>query len=185
MEILLVLLVVVLVIGGLIVGLYNSLIQKKNLVDEGWSGIDVQLKRRYDLIPNIVETVKGYAKHEASTLEEVVKLRNTAMGMSNSDPAARVETENQISGALKTIFALAESYPDLKANQNFLDLQNTLTTVEGDLQNARRYYNGTVRDFNTAIQMFPASMIAGMLGFKARDFFAAGEEEKQNVKVAF
>jgi LemA protein len=176
---------VILLLVVVAVGMYNSLIQKRNVVDEGWSGIDVQLKRRYDLIPNLVETVKGYAKHEAGTLEEVVKLRNSAMSMSGADVASREGTENQISQALKSIFALAESYPDLKANQNFLDLQGSLTAIESDLQNARRYYNGTVRDYNTTIQMFPGSIFAGIFGFAARAFFAASEDEKQNVKVAF
>lgn len=185
MEILLVLLGIVLVLVFVGIGIYNSLIQKRNIVDEGWSGIDVQLKRRYDLIPNLVETVKGYAKHEAGTLEEVIKLRNAAMSNSGGDVASRVGAENQLSQSLKSIFALAESYPDLKANQNFLDLQGSLTAIEGDLQNARRYYNGTVRDFNTSVQMFPGSVFANIFGFKARDFFEAGEEEKQNVKVSF
>lgn len=186
MEILIVLgCLVLLVLGlvGAVVALYNSLVQSKILVDEAWSGIDVQLKRRYDLIPNIVETVKGYAKHEKDTLTKVTELRSSAMSAVSVEEKGKLE--GQLSQALKTLFAVAENYPDLKANQNFLDLQGTLTAIEEEIQGARRYYNGSVRDFNTKIMVFPNNLLAGMFGFKAREFFAAEEGEKQNVKVDF
>lgn len=170
-------------VGGWIALLYNSLVRLRVLVDEAWSGIDVQLKRRYDLIPNLVETVKGYAKHEKSTFEEVTKLRNMAMKAEN--PEEKGKLENQLTTTLKTLFAVAENYPELKANQNFIDLQKQLSEIEDNIQSARRYYNGSVRDFNTKVQVFPTNLIAGMLGFTAREFFEAEEEEKENVKVDF
>lgn len=185
-----VLLLILVVVGGgvvllalIVAALYNSLVKLKVLVDEAWSGIDVQLKRRYDLIPNLVETVKGYAKHEKKTFEEVTALRTAAMEA--QDPEAKGKAENMLAGALKTLFAVAENYPELKANQNFLDLQGQLTEIETEIQSARRYYNGSVRDFNTKIMVFPNNLIAGMLGFSAREFFEADEEEKENVKVDF
>lgn len=171
------------IIGVMIVGLYNSLIKLKNKCEEGWADIDTQLKRRYDLIPNLVETVKGYAKHESGTLEKVIEARNIAMKAET--PQDKEKAENAISGALKTIFALSESYPDLKANQNFLDLQKTLKEIEEHLQLSRRYYNATVRDFNTKIEVFPNNLLAGMFKFTKRDFFQANEGEKENVKVSF
>lgn len=184
------LLLVLLVLGGgllflvlIVVGLYNSVARLKILVDEAWSGIDVQLKRRYDLIPNLVETVKGYAKHERKTYEKIAELRTSAMKATS--PEEKGKLENQLSGALKTLFAVAENYPQLRANENFLSLQGELSGIESELQGARRYYNGAVRDFNTKIIMFPNNIIAGMLGFKAREFFEAEEGEKQNVKVDF
>lgn len=172
------------ILAVLIVGLYNSLVRLKNKCQEAWSDIDTQLKRRYDLIPNLVETVKGYASHEQDTLEKVIQARNTAMN-AKSLPE-KEQAENAITGALKTIFALAENYPDLKANQNFLDLQNTLTEIEEHIQLSRRYYNATVRDFNTKIEVFPNNLIAGPFGFQKREFFEVdGEEERKNVKVDF
>ena len=174
------LLVVVLIAG---VAIYNGLVQAKVLVDEGWSGIDVQLKRRYDLIPNLVETVKGYAKHESETFTKVAQLRTAAMAATGIEEKGKLE--NQLSATLKTLFAVAENYPELKANQNFLDLQGTLTGIEEEIQGSRRYYNGTVRDFNTKIMVFPNNIFAGILGFKTREFFAAEEEAKANVKVDF
>lgn len=183
MSILIYILLAIAVIAVLIVGLYNSIIRLRNKCDEGWADIDTQLKRRYDLIPNLVETVKGYAAHEATTLEKVVEARNIAMKATT--PQEREQAENAITGALKTIFALSESYPDLKANQNFLDLQKNLKEVEDHLQLSRRYYNATVRDFNTKIEVFPNNMIANMFKFAKRDFFQAEEGEKQNVKVNF
>ncbi len=187
MEILIVLLLVC--GGGLVVallfgiGIYNGLVQLKVLVDEAWSGIDVQLKRRYDLIPNLVETVKGYAKHEKETFEKIAQLRTAAMSATSVEEKGKLE--NQLSSSLKTLFAVAENYPELKANTNFLDLQTTLTNIEGEIQGSRSYYNGTVRDFNTKIMVFPNNLFAGMLGFKTREFFAAEEEAKANVKVDF
>lgn len=175
--------VLVLVLAGLVIMLYNSIIQLKVLVDEAWSGIDVQLKRRYDLIPNLVATVKGYAKHEQQTFEKVAELRTSAMNAKTV--AEKSKAEGMLTETLKTLFAVAEAYPELKANQNFLDLQGTLNEIEGEIQGARRYYNGTVRDFNTKIMVFPNNIIANMLGFKAREFFMAEEEAKANVKVDF
>ena len=183
MEIILVCLGLLVVIGIVIALLYNSLVQLKILVDEAWSGIDVQLKRRYDLIPNLVETVKGYAKHESATFEKIAQLRSAAMNATGIEEKGQLE--NQLSSTLKTLFAVAENYPELKANQNFLDLQSQLSSIENEIQGARRYYNGTVRDYNTKILVFPNNLLAGMLGFKAREFFAAEEEAKQNVKVDF
>ena len=176
---------VALVIGLLvfIVGLYNGLIKLKVLVDEAWSGIDVQLKRRYDLIPNLVETVKGYAKHEKETFEKIAELRTAAMR--TDSVAEKSKLENQLTGALKTLFAVAENYPELKANENFKELQGTLNEIENEIQGSRRYYNGAVRDFNTKIMVFPNNLIAGMLGFTSREFFEADEEERKNVKVDF
>jgi LemA protein len=181
---LLIILGAIAVIAFAAIGIYNGLVTLKNKVDEGWADIDTQLKRRYDLIPNMLETVKGYAKHEKSTLEEVTKARNMAMGAAS--PEEKAKAENMLSGALKTIFALAENYPDLKANQNFLDLQQTLKEIEEHIQLSRRYYNATVRDFNTKIEIFPNNMLAGMMGFSKRQFFEIEKpEEKENVKVQF
>lgn len=176
-------LLAVAIIAVFAVSLYNSLVTLKNKCEEGWADIDTQLKRRYDLIPNLVETVKGYAKHESGTLESVIEARNIAMKAET--PQEKEKAENAITGALKTIFALSESYPDLKANQNFLDLQKTLKEVEEHLQLSRRYYNATVRDFNTKIEVFPNNLLAGMFKFAKRDFFQANEGEKENVKVSF
>lgn len=181
---LIVIVVGLIVIAGFIIGIYNGLVILKNKVDEGWADIETQLKRRYDLIPNMLETVKGYAKHEKETLENVTKARTAAM--SATDPDQKAEAENMLSGALKTLFAVAENYPDLKANQNFLELQQTLKEVEEHLQLSRRYYNATVRDFNTKIEIFPNNLFAGMLGFAKRKFFEiTREEERENVKVDF
>lgn len=165
-------------------GMYNSLVTLKNKVDEAWSDIDTQLKRRYDLIPNIVETVKGYAKHEKSTFEEVTKARN--MAMDAKTVPEQQKAENMLSGALKSLFALSENYPELKANQNFLNLQETLKEVEDNIQHSRRFYNATVRDMNTKIEVFPSNIIANMFSFKKRDFFEIEDKkEKENVKVSF
>lgn len=175
---------VVVLIAFFAMGVYNGLIQLKNKVDEAWADIETQLKRRYDLIPNIVETVKGYAGHEKSTLENVIKARNSAMNAGTF--ADKAQAENALSGTLKSLFALAENYPDLKANQNFLDLQQTLKDVEDHLQLSRRYYNATVRDFNTKTEVFPNNIFAGIFNFKRRDFFQTdSEEERKNVKVSF
>jgi LemA protein len=156
--------------------LYNSLVKLRVMADGAWADIDVQLKRRHDLIPNLVETVKGYASHERGTLEAVIAARSKAM--SAQGVAERSEAEGQLTGALKSLFALAESYPQLRATENFGQLQSTLAQVEDALQNARRYYNAVVRDYNTRIQQFPGNLIAGSFGFRRRDFFEAGEEER-------
>jgi LemA protein len=183
MPILWILLIIVVVIVGWLVGVYNRLVGMKMKVDEAWSDIDVQTKRRYDLIPNIVETVKGYASHEAGVFEEVTKARSVAMGATN--PAAKAEAENMLAGTLKSLFAVAENYPELKANVNFLDLQKTLADIEDKIQAARRFYNGNVRDFNTQILVFPNNMVANMLGFSKREFFEAEAAAKENVQVKF
>jgi len=163
---------------------YNGLVTLKNRTDEAWSDIDVQLKRRYDLIPNLVNTVKGYVTHEQGTLEKVTQARNAAMS-NQGDAHARAETENMLSSTLKSIFALSEAYPDLKANQNFLKLQDELSDTENKIQASRRFYNGNVRDFNTKIETFPTNLIGSMLHFVKYTFFEAQESEKANVQVNF
>lgn len=167
-----------------IIGTYNGLIRLKNQVAEAWSDIDVQLKRRYDLIPNLVETVKGYATHEREAFENVTKARSNAMGATT--PEAKGQAENMLTGALKSVFALAEAYPDLKANQNFAKLQDELSDTENKIQASRRFYNGNVRDFNTRLQQFPTNMFGSWLGFSSREFFAVeNDTEKQPVAVKF
>ena len=166
-----------------VVSLYNRLVRLKNQAEEGWSGISVQLKRRYDLIPNLVNCVKGYAAHEKETLEKVIEKRNQAM--SAQAPAEKAMAENEFSQTIKSLFALGESYPDLKANTTFIELQHSLNTVEDDLQNARRYYNATVRNLNTAIASFPSNIVARKFGFEKKDFFDINDAEKQNVTVLF
>lgn len=175
---------IVVVIGGWLMMTYNGLVNLRNMMQEGWSGIDVQLKRRFDLIPNLVETVKGYAAHEKETPQNVTEAR-TAVTNAGSDTEARLQAENMLTGTLRTLFAVAESYPDLKANTNFLQLQEQLANIENDLQMARRYYNGTVRNLNNGIQKFPAVLIARSFGFKEATFFQVEEEAKQTPKVSF
>ena len=178
---------VIIILAIAVIGMYNALIKLKNRVDEAWSDIDVQLKRRYDLIPNLVETVKGYAAHEKETLEKVVQARNQAMATQfGGDAKKQVEAENALSSTLKSIFALSENYPDLKANTNFIELQRELSDTENKIQAARRFYNGNVRDFNTKLEVFPTNIMAGMLGFKSREYFEIeNKEEKENLKVKF
>jgi LemA protein len=159
--------VVVLII--VLVAIYNGLIKSRVRVDEAWSDINVQLKRRYDLIPNLVETVKGYAKHESGVFEAVTAARTAAMNAGGI--AQQADAENQLAGTLKSLFAVAEAYPDLKANTNFLDLQTQVTDTEDKIQAARRFYNGNVRDYNIKLQVFPTNIIGGALGFTHRDFF--------------
>ncbi len=182
-----VVLIVITALMAIIIGLYNSLIRLKNRVDESWSDIDVQLKRRYDLIPNLVETVKGYAAHERETLEKVTKARTDAMSAQQSgDTKKQAEAENMLSSTLKSIFALSENYPNLKANQNFLELQRDLSDTENKIQAARRFYNGNVRDFNTKLQIFPTNIFGKILGFKNREYFEIEEaKEREAVKVKF
>ena len=163
--------------------LYNSLVRLKVAADSAWSDIEVQLKRRYDLIPNLVETVKGYAAHESGTLEAVVTARSRAM--SAQGPAQKAGAENLLTGTLKSLFALAESYPQLRAADNFGQLQNSLSDVEEDVQNARRYYNAVVRDLNTRIAMFPTNLIARSFGFRPRDFFEIADAEREVPRVSF
>jgi LemA protein len=176
------LIIILAVIFGVIV-MYNGLIRLKNRVDEAWSDIDVQLRRRHDLIPNLINTVKGYAAHEKEVFEKVTEARTRAIGAGTADEKAKAE--NVLSGALKSLFAVAEAYPDLKANQNFLELQRELTDTEDKIMAARRFYNGNVRDFNTKIQAFPTNIFAGMLNFTKRDFFQAEESEKELPNVQF
>jgi LemA protein len=150
---------------------YNNLVSNRQLTREGWSGIDVQLKRRADLIPNLVETVKGYMGHERGTLDEVTNARTAAQGAASASPEERAKIEGQLSGALGRLFAVAEAYPDLKANTTFLELQGALQTVENDLQMARRYYNGTARNYNTAVQSFPSNILANSFHFDTVEYF--------------
>ena len=182
-----VLAVIVIVVLWAIVS-YNSLVTLTNRAKEAWADIQVQLKRRYDLIPNLVETVKGYAAHESSAFENVTKARAAAMGASNSTPSAQAQAENQLSGTLKSLFAISEAYPELKANQNFLQLQQELGDTEDKIQASRRFYNTTVMSLNTAEQSFPGSLIASSFGFKPMDLFQLGEADaaaSQPVKVQF
>lgn len=174
---------VLVLIVFLLIGMYNSLVQLRVRADNSWSDIDVQLKRRHDLIPNLVETVKGYATHEKGTFEDIAKFRS--MAMQATSPADKAAAENQLTGALKSLFAVAENYPDLKASQEFTQLQNSLSEVEDTIQNSRRYYNAVVRDLNTKIQSFPTNLLAGMFGFQQRQFFEADAGDREPVAVKF
>jgi len=182
--ILIVLLVVVVVVALWFIGIYNGLIKLRVRTNEAWSDIDVQLKRRYDLIPNLINTVKGYATHEKELFENVTKARSNAMNAQN--PEEKAGAENMLSGALKSLFAVSENYPDLKANTNFLELQRELSDTENKIQASRRFYNGNVRDLNTKIQIFPDSIVAGILNIQKREFFEIDEpKEKETPKVEF
>ncbi|MEO8933068.1 MAG: LemA family protein [Xanthomarina sp.] len=185
MGILLILLAVVAVVGFMLVGIFNRFVKNKNVVKDAWSNIDVALKRRYDLIPNLVEIVKGYAEHEKSTLENVIKARNAAMSVPSDDINAQIKAENQLQQTLRSIFALSEAYPDLKANKGFLDLQDKLNEIEENLERSRRYYNGTVRENNIYGESFPGVLFAGMFSYKHFDFFEVDAVERENVKVSF
>jgi LemA protein len=181
---LLAVLVVLVLVIIFLVGMYNSLVRLKVQCDNAWADIDVQLKRRYDLIPNLVETVKGYAAHEKDTLEGVINARNRAM--TATAPAEKAEAENMLTGALKSLFALAEAYPQLRAIESFTSLQNSLSQIEDTVQNARRYYNAVVRDLNTKIEQFPTNMMANLAGFKERQFFeVSAPAEREAPKVSF
>ena len=182
--------IVIIVIVGLlllavfyVIGVYNNLVNARNKVDNQFSQIDVQLKRRADLIPNLVETVKGYAKHEEGTLKEVVEARNKAVNANGVN--AKIEAEGELSGALNKLFALTEAYPELKANENFLSLQNDLKDTEDKVTYARQFYNDTAMSFNNLVEMFPSNIIASMFRFKKYDFFEASEKEKETPKVKF
>lgn len=177
MTVLWIILGVVVLFGLFIWATYNSLVTLRVRVDEAWSDITVQLKRRLDLIPNLIESVKGYAKHESGVFTAVTEARANALNAKGVKETA--VAENQFEGALKSLFAVAESYPDLKANQNFLQLQDELVDTEDKIQASRRFYNGGVRDLNTKIQTFPANAVAGMFGFKSRVFFELGEDEQK------
>lgn len=183
MAILLVLIVIVVLLVIVFVVMYNGLVALKNKVEAAWAQIDVQLTRRSDLIPNLVETVKGYAAHERETLDAVIKARN--MAQQASGPAEAAAADNMLTGALKSVFALSEAYPDLKANQNFLALQEELTGTEDKIAYARQFYNDTVNKYNTKIQSMPSNIIAGMFHFTEREYFEAAGEARGPVNVQF
>ena len=181
-------LIIILVVIGLLifwaVGIYNGLVRKRIVIANAWSQIDVQLKRRHDLIPNLVETVKGYASHEKETLERVIQARNAALAASDkNDVAGQAQAENVLSGALRQIFALSESYPDLKANQNFSQLQEEITSTENRISFSRQHYNDSTAVYNTAIAQVPANIIAGMGGFTKKDFFELDPAELESAKA--
>jgi LemA protein len=178
-----VILIIIVVVVLLLVFMYNSLVRQRNNVENAWSQIDVQLKRRYDLIPNLVETVKGYAAHEEGVFTKVTEARSNAINAQGVPQQA--QAENVLSGALKSLFAVAEAYPELKANQNFLALQEEVTSTEDRIAYARQYYNDRVTSYNIKRQTFPSSFIANMFGFKARDYFEADNESRGEVKVQF
>ena len=164
-----------------ILALYNSFVKLNNKVKEAFSTMDVYLKKRWDLIPNIVETVKGYTKHEKDTLKEVVELRNSTYDKMSDEE--KIKTNEQLSSGINKIMALAEAYPDLKANKNFKDLSKQLTKVEDDIANSRKYYNGVVRIYNNKVEMFPSNIFAGLFGYKSKAMFEASANERENVKV--
>lgn len=177
--------VVLVVIGVAYISIYNKLIKVKNWVEEALAQIDVQLKRRNDLIPNLVETVKGYAKHEQETFEKVIAMRNQLLSIPEGDIEKQMEVSNQLTGALKSIFALAESYPDLKANQNFLNLQEELTNTENKIAYSRQLYNSTVKDYNITIETFPSNIVAGIHHFSKKAMLETPEEQKDVPTVRF
>ena len=183
MAIVFVLVAVIVVVALYLMVSYNGLVKVRNRIENGWAQIEVQLKRRHDLIPNLVETVKGYASHERGTLEAVIAARNSAM--TASGPAGAAAGENALTGTLKSLFALGEAYPDLKANTNFLNLQEELSGTEGKIAYARQYYNDEVRSYNTKVQSFPTNFIAGKFGFKEREYFEAPEGERGPIAVKF
>lgn len=181
--VLLIVLAVVVLVILYVVGVYNGLITLRTRVEEAWSDIDIQLKRRYDLIPNLINTVKGYATHEKGVFEKVTEARSASMRAGSV--AEKAQAENMLSSTLKSLFAVAEAYPDLKANQNFLELQRELSDTENKISYSRRFYNGNVRDFNIKIQVFPSNIIAGMFKFNAKEMFEAQEADKEVPKVQF
>lgn len=182
-PIIIAIIVIIVLILGWFFGVYNQLVRLRNKVRNQFSQIDVQLKKRFDLIPNLVETVKGYAKHEKGTLEDVVKARNTYL--SASTPEEQLAANGELTNTLNKLFALAENYPDLKANENFMDLQTQLKEVEDKISYARQFYNDSVMAYNNKIEMVPSNIVAGICGFKAEKLFEATEAEKENVKVEF
>jgi LemA protein len=183
MTVVYVLVAIVIILLVLVGVLYNRMVRLRNEADTGWANIDVQLKRRNDLIPNLVEAVKGYAAHERGTFEAVTQARAAVAGAQG--PAAAAEADNLLTAAIGRLFAVAEAYPDLKANENFLQLQNELSATEDKIAAARRYYNATVLRFNNAIQTFPAVLLAGLLGFLKREFFAAETADRELPAVSF
>ena len=174
---------ILILLGLWVFATYNRFIRSRALLDEGWSGIDVQLKRRYDLIPNLVEIVKGYATHEKTIFNDIATMRAASMGATTV--AEKADAEAGLTKTLKSLFAIAENYPDLKANQNFLDLQNQLNTIESELQLSRRYYNGTARNFNILVQSFPSNLIASLAHFEKAAYFEATSGERENVQIKF
>lgn len=176
---------VLLLLALFLITVYNKFVRNRNTVQDAWSNIDVALKRRYDLIPNLVETVKGYAAHEKSTLERVIQARNVAMNVPSDTIGERIKAENQLQQALRSIFALGEAYPDLKANTNFIQLQEKLNEIEENLERSRRYYNGTVRENNTYGESFPGVLVAGLLKYKHFDYYEVDDAQRENVKVDF
>jgi len=184
MEILIVVLIIVVLVGLWFAASYNGFISLRNRVEEAFATMDVFLKKRYDLIPNLVETVKGYASHESETLNKVVQARNMASGASSIEDKQRLEGD--FANTLKSLFAVVENYPNLKADQQFLNLQDQLTGIEGEIANARKYYNAIVKTFNTMCQSFPSNILAGIFGFAIKPYFEVDEEaERKNVKVDF
>ncbi len=181
-----ILLILLVLVAGYAIVTYNGLVRARQLVREAWSGIDVQLKRRADLIPNLIETVKGYAAHERGTFEDVTELRARAQSLPAGDVAGRAQVEGMLSQALGRLLAVAEAYPDLKANQNFMQLQTTLETLEGEIQMSRRYYNGAARDLNIKVESFPSNLVAGAFGFEKAEYFEIENPEDRVVpKVSF
>ncbi len=178
-----ILIAVVIILIIYVIGVYNNLVSLRNRVKDQWAQIDVQLKRRFDLIPNLVETVKGYAKHEKDTLDSVIKARNTFL--SATTPEDEIKADGELTKAINKLFALSESYPDLKANENFKDLQAQLNETENKIAMARQFYNDVVLQLNNKIEMFPSNIIANMFSFKKEAFFAVDDEERKNVKVKF
>lgn len=176
-------LLIVFALGAIGVALYNGLVRLRQQVDASWSDIDVQLKRRHDLVPNLVETVKGYAQHESGTLEKVIQARNAAM--SAQGPETRAKAENMLTSTLRSLFALAEAYPDLKADRGFANLQSSLADLEDHIQRARRYYNAVVRDYNTKTEQVPTNIIANAFGFRAREYFEIDDDERSVPEVRF
>lgn len=176
--------IIIIALIAFIIGTYNSLIRMRNSCEEAWATIDVFLKKRYDLIPNLIETVKGYAKHEEGTLAKVIEARNKAMNAQGAD--AKIDAENQLNGCLKTLFSLTESYPNLKADSQFLDLQRQLQLMENDLAQSRKYYNGVSKGFNIKIESFPSNLIASAMKLNRRNYFELDSaQERNNVKVSF
>ncbi len=185
MAIVIVILVIVVLVILVFVFAFNGAVRLRNRVDSAWSQISVQLQRRHDLIPNLVETVKGYAAHESGTLEAVVQARNAAVQAQSSGPAQQAQAENMLTGTLRQLFALSENYPDLKANQNFLNLQEELTSTEDRVSYSRQFYNDSVQKYNTKIQTFPTVIVAGMFGFQKGEFFEAEQGAAEVPKVQF
>ncbi len=178
-----IIIVLIVIAFVVVISTYNNFVQLNNKVKEAFSTMDVYLKKRWDLIPNLVETVKGYAKHEKDTLKEIVELRSSTYDNMTDDD--KIKANEKLSTGITKIMALAEAYPDLKANENFKDLSNQLTKVEDDIANSRKYYNGVVRMFNNKVEMFPSNILAGIFGYKSKTMFEANTNERENVKVSF